>query len=79
MLGAPPTLPATNGTSSIGSVSAACSCEPRANTTEPNQFAGYAVALPDDHNAAGDTIWYSGSTLADGLSLPRLRRPWPSP
>jgi len=52
---------------------------PRANTTHPNQLAGYAVALPDDRNAAGDTIWYSGSTLADDLSLPNLRRRWSSP
>jgi MobA/VirD2-like, nuclease domain len=51
---------------------------PRANTTNPSQLAGYAVALPDDRNAAGDTIWYSGSTLAADLSLPNLRRHWPS-
>jgi phosphoserine phosphatase len=31
---------------------------PRASTTNPNQLAGYAVALPDDHDAAGDAIWY---------------------
>jgi hypothetical protein len=51
----------------------------RANTTEPSQLAGYAVALPDDHNATGDTIWYSGSTLAADLSLPNLRRRWGAP
>jgi hypothetical protein len=51
---------------------------PRADTTNPNQLAGYAVALPDDHNAAGDTIWYSGSTLAHDLSLPNLRCLWRS-
>jgi hypothetical protein len=57
---------------------------PRTNTTNPTQLAGYAVALPDDHNAAGhnaagDTIWCSGSTLAADLSLPQLRRRWRSP
>jgi hypothetical protein len=52
---------------------------PRTNTTDPIQLAGYAVALHDDHNAAGDTIWYSGSALATGLSLPNLRRRWRSP
>ena len=51
----------------------------RTNTTNPTQLAGYAVALPDDHNAAADTIWYSGSTLAADLSLPQLRRRWRSP
>jgi hypothetical protein len=29
---------------------------PRTNTTNPTQLAGYAVALPDDHNATGYTI-----------------------
>ncbi len=52
---------------------------PRANTTDPTQTGGYAVALPDERNAAGDTIWYSGSTLAAGLSLPNLRHRWRSP
>jgi hypothetical protein len=52
---------------------------PRANTTDPTQPGGYAVALPDERNAAGDTIWYSGSTLAAGLSLPHLRRRWRAP
>jgi hypothetical protein len=52
---------------------------PRSNTTDPSQLAGYAVALPDDRNAAGDTIWCSGSTLAHDLSLPNLRRGWPPP
>lgn len=52
---------------------------PRADAANPHQFAGYAVALPDDYNAAGDNIWYSGSTLAASLSLPNLRRRWRSP
>jgi hypothetical protein len=51
----------------------------RVNTTDPSQYAGYAVALRDDCNAAGDTIWYSGSTLAADLSLPTLRRRWGAP
>jgi hypothetical protein len=52
---------------------------PRANTADPNQLAGYAVAPPDDYNAAGPSIWYSGSTLAADLNLSRLRRRWRSP
>jgi hypothetical protein len=51
---------------------------PRTSTTKPNQLTGYAIALPDD-NAAGDTIWHSGSTLASGLSLPKLRHRWQAP
>jgi hypothetical protein len=52
---------------------------PRHSASNPNRLAGYAVALPDDHNAAGDTIWYSGSTLAACLSLPHLRHRWQAP
>jgi len=50
---------------------------PRASTN-PNEVGGYAVALPDDHNAAGETIWYSGAGLAADLTLPKLRRAWRS-
>jgi hypothetical protein len=49
---------------------------PRTNSIDPNHLAGYAVALPDDRNAAGHTIWYSGTTLARALSLPSLRCHW---
>lgn len=52
---------------------------PRTSTTDPTQLTGYAVALPDDHNAAGDTIWYSGASLAADLTLPNLRRAWQTP
>ncbi len=43
---------------------------PRTGTAKPAQLSGYAVALPDDHNAAGDTIWYGGARLAADLTLP---------
>jgi hypothetical protein len=36
----------------------------RAHLADQNQLIGYAIALPGDHNAAGDTIWYSRSKLA---------------
>jgi hypothetical protein len=52
---------------------------PRTDPTNPNQLTGYAVALPDIRSAAGDTIWYSGASLATDLTLPKLRRRWPSP
>ncbi|MFI1577638.1 relaxase/mobilization nuclease domain-containing protein [Embleya sp. NPDC020630] len=35
---------------------------------------GYTVALPGDHNAQGQPIWYAGSKLAPDLSLPAIRR-----
>ncbi|GAQ54858.1 relaxase/mobilization nuclease domain-containing protein [Streptomyces acidiscabies] len=34
---------------------------------------GYSVALPDDHNAQGEPVWYAGTTLAPDLSLPKIR------
>lgn len=48
------------------------------NGINPGQLSGYAVALPDDHNAAGDTIWYGGASLATDLALPKLRHRWPA-
>jgi hypothetical protein len=51
---------------------------PRTSTTNPTETTGYAVALPDDYNAAGDTIWYSGTSLAADLTLPKLHRTWQS-
>ncbi|MGV9266587.1 relaxase/mobilization nuclease domain-containing protein [Kitasatospora sp. NPDC003701] len=35
---------------------------------------GYSVAHPDDRNAQGDPIFFSGSKLAPDLSLPRIRK-----
>ncbi|MEU6172747.1 mobilization protein [Streptantibioticus parmotrematis] len=35
---------------------------------------GYKVALPGDRNRFGEPIWFSGSTLAPDLSLPKIRR-----
>ena len=37
---------------------------------------GYKVALPDDRNEDQEPIYYSGSTLAPDLSLPRIRERW---
>ncbi|MEU9371673.1 relaxase/mobilization nuclease domain-containing protein [Streptomyces avermitilis] len=37
---------------------------------------GYKVALPDDRNKDQEPIYYSGSTLAPDLSLPRVRERW---
>jgi hypothetical protein len=35
---------------------------------------GYSVALPGDTNKHGDPVWFSGSTLAGDLSLPKIRQ-----
>lgn len=35
---------------------------------------GYKVALPGDRNRHGEPVWFSGSTLAPDLSLPKIRR-----
>ncbi|MGW2317090.1 relaxase/mobilization nuclease domain-containing protein [Streptomyces sp. NPDC001680] len=40
---------------------------------------GYKVALPDDRNKDGEPVFYSGSTLAPDLSLPRIRERWTLP
>lgn len=37
---------------------------------------GYKVALSDDSNEDQEPIYYSGSTLAPDLSLPRIRERW---
>ncbi|MFE0772234.1 mobilization protein [Streptomyces sp. NPDC058861] len=37
---------------------------------------GYKVALPDDRNAQGEPVFYSGARLAPDLSLPRIRERW---
>jgi hypothetical protein len=40
---------------------------------------GYKVALSDDRNRDDEPIFYSGSTLAPDLSLPRIRERWALP
>ncbi|MFJ9791665.1 relaxase family protein [Streptomyces globosus] len=35
---------------------------------------GYSVTLPGDLNKHGEPVWFSGSTLAGDLSLPKIRR-----
>src|ERR1700675_2361986 len=42
------------------------------------QVTGYSVTLPGHLTQAGEPVWYGGGRLADGLSLPRLRRDWSS-
>lgn len=50
--------------------------KPRYSTQDPTQLTGYAVAWPGDHAPGHQPVWFSGSTLAPDLSLPRLQRQW---
>nr|MDQ2708767.1 hypothetical protein [Actinomycetota bacterium] len=46
--------------------------------SDEGELLGYSVASPGDVNAEGLPVWFSGSTLAQDLSLPRLRARWES-
>ncbi|MFD3905672.1 relaxase/mobilization nuclease domain-containing protein [Streptomyces sp. CB04723] len=48
----------------------------RQRTAFSGDLLGYKVALPDDRNEDQEPIYYSGSTLAPDLSLPRIRKRW---
>ncbi|MEU6148063.1 relaxase/mobilization nuclease domain-containing protein, partial [Streptomyces sp. NPDC047081] len=48
----------------------------RQRTAPSGDLLGYTVALPGDRNAVQEPIFYSGSTLAPDLSLPRIRERW---
>ncbi|MET8826398.1 relaxase/mobilization nuclease domain-containing protein [Streptomyces sp. NPDC004610] len=48
----------------------------RRRTAPSGDTLGYTVALPDDLNTHGEPVFYSGSTLAPDLSLPRIRKRW---
>ncbi|MGD9526412.1 MAG: hypothetical protein AB7V44_06450 [Pseudonocardia sp.] len=48
----------------------------RPKEAPPGQLVGYAVAAPDDVNADGLPVWYSGRRLARDLSLPQLVKRW---
>lgn len=45
----------------------------RPKTGPSGDTLGYSVALPGDLNKHGDPVWFSGSTLAGDLSLPKIR------
>ncbi|WP_433234892.1 relaxase/mobilization nuclease domain-containing protein [Actinomadura nitritigenes] len=49
--------------------------KPRYSQLNPDQVTGYAVAFPTEHEGE-EPIWFSGSRLADDLSLSRLRQRW---
>ncbi|WP_406862145.1 mobilization protein [Streptomyces sp. HUAS MG47] len=45
----------------------------RPKTGPSGDTLGYSVALPGDLNKHGEPVWFSGSTLAGDLSLPKIR------
>ncbi|MET7411360.1 relaxase/mobilization nuclease domain-containing protein [Streptomyces rubiginosohelvolus] len=45
----------------------------RPKTGPSGDILGYSVALPGDLNKHGELVWFSGSTLAGDLSLPKVR------
>ncbi|MFC8791922.1 relaxase family protein [Streptomyces cinereoruber] len=45
----------------------------RPKTGPSGDVLGYSVALPGDLNKHGEPVWFSGSTLAGDLSLPKIR------
>ncbi|GAA3175840.1 MULTISPECIES: relaxase/mobilization nuclease domain-containing protein [Streptomyces] len=45
----------------------------RPKTGPSGDILGYSVALPGDLNKEGKRVWFSGSTLAGDLSLPKIR------
>lgn len=48
----------------------------RESERNPGEVTGYAVHLAGDATAAGEPIFYGGSTLGKDLSLARLRQRW---
>ncbi len=51
---------------------------PRFSDRTPGQVTGYAVALPGDHDASGQPVWFGGGKLAADLSWTKLSRRWSS-
>ncbi|MCB5911053.1 mobilization protein [Streptomyces pinistramenti] len=46
----------------------------RPKTGPSGDVLGYSVTLPGDTNKHGEPVWFSGSTLAADLSLPKIRQ-----
>jgi hypothetical protein len=50
----------------------------RESTKTPGEITGYAVALPQHKPGTGGVVWFGGGKLAPDLTLPKLRRRWPT-
>ncbi|MEW9533623.1 relaxase/mobilization nuclease domain-containing protein [Microbispora sp. NPDC049125] len=50
----------------------------RFSQRDPGEVTGYAVALPDHLNRAGEPVWFGGGKLAVDLTLPKIRTRWSS-
>jgi hypothetical protein len=53
--------------------------ERRASVRSPGEWTGYKVAHPDHTTARGEPLWFAGSSLANDLTLPKLRQRWADP
>jgi hypothetical protein len=51
----------------------------RTKVMPSGDLSGFSVALPDDLTAQGEPVFYSGSSLAPDLSLPRVRQRFADP
>jgi hypothetical protein len=51
----------------------------RASTHNVDEWVGYAVALSTYTTSAGEPVWFSGGSLANDLTLPKLRQRWADP
>ncbi len=60
-------------------VDAGVKVERRASVRNPGEWTGYKVALPGHTTAAGQPVWFSGGSLANDLTLPKLRQRWADP
>jgi MobA/VirD2-like, nuclease domain len=50
----------------------------RFSQRDPGEVTGYAVAMPGHMNRDGRPVWYGGGKLAADLTLPKLRKRWPT-
>ncbi|MFG2014693.1 relaxase/mobilization nuclease domain-containing protein [Actinomadura geliboluensis] len=48
----------------------------RFSVRTPGEVTGYAVAVPEYTNSAGEPVFFSGGKLAADLTLPKLRHRW---
>ena len=50
--------------------------ERRASVRNPGEYTGYKVGHPSHTTAHGEPVWFAGKSLANDLTLPKLRGRW---